>query len=175
MPVSYMTLDVRPILESGGEPFQAIIGAVDRLAPGEGLRLIAPFRPQPLFSVMERRGFDYELEELPDGGIEVRFLPKTAIDIQISDGAVSPDLWPEPSIDLDLSDLDPPEPMVRLLSEAERMEPGEVIFAVLSREPLLLFPELTRRGHQWVGNFDTTKTFYRIMIRIGSDAGGVHV
>jgi Uncharacterized conserved protein (DUF2249). len=168
MAIEYKTLDVRPILSSGGEPFPAIMGAVDDLMPGQGLKLLAPFRPQPLFSVMERRGFDYELEEMGGGDFEVRFLPKqppSAIDA--SANADAPDLWPEPSVDLDLSELDPPEPMVRLLAEAEQLEPGEVIFAVLSREPVFLFPELTRRGHQWVGNFDTTGSFYRIMIRVG--------
>ena len=167
MTIDFKTLDVRPILQSGGEPFQAIMSVVDSLSPAEGLRLIAPFRPQPLFSVMERRGFDYELDERSDGSFEIRFMPKGSIDVQVSADAASPDLWPEPSIDLDLSDLDPPEPMVRLLAETERLEPGEVVFAVLSREPLFLFPELTRRGHQWVGNFDAAGTFYRIMIRIG--------
>ncbi|WP_395516271.1 DUF2249 domain-containing protein [Pseudorhizobium flavum] len=171
MATEFKTLDVRPILESGGEPFQAIMGAVDALAPGEGLKLLAPFRPQPLFTVMARRGFDYELEELQDGDFEVRFLPKQVEpEIRYSGDGPSPDLWPDPSIDLDLSELDPPEPMVRLLAEAERLDAGEVIFAVLSREPVFLFPELTSRGHQWVGNFDATGNLYRIMIRIGSRA-----
>ncbi|MNJ02699.1 hypothetical protein D3C73_1627420 [compost metagenome] len=62
--------------------------------------------------------------------------------------------------------------MVRLLAEAERLDPGEVVFAILAREPLFLYPELTRRGHQWVGNFDATGTAYRIMIRVGP--GGDH-
>ena len=50
-------LDVRPMLRAGAEPFQAIMEAVSALAPGESLRLIAPFRPVPLFSVMANRGF----------------------------------------------------------------------------------------------------------------------
>lgn len=165
----YKTLDVRPILSSGGEPFQAIMSAVADLAPGEGLKLIAPFQPQPLFSVMDRRGFTYELEELPGGAFEVRFTPKcVAPPIDVSPHAASPDLWPDPSVDLDLTDLDPPEPMVQLLAEAERLGAGEVIFAILSREPIFLYPELSQRGHQWVGNFDASGAFYRIMIRVGS-------
>lgn len=167
----YKTLDVRPILRSGGEPFQAIMSAVEELAPGEGLKLLAPFRPQPLFSVMDRRGFAYELDELPGGDFEVRFLPRDIVPpVDLSPDAASPDMWPDPSVDLDLSDLDPPEPMVQLLAEAERLEAGEVIFAILSREPVFLYPELTRRGHQWVGNFDSSGAFYRIMIRVGSEA-----
>ncbi|HEV7435559.1 MAG TPA: DUF2249 domain-containing protein [Pseudorhizobium sp.] len=167
----FKTLDVRPILRSGGEPFQAIMSAVEDLKPGQGLKLLAPFRPQPLFSVMDRRGFGYELEELSGGEFEVRFVPKQDVTpVDVSPDAASPDLWPDPSVDLDLTDLDPPEPMVELLAQAERMEPGEVIFAVLSREPVFLYPELTERGHQWVGNFDATGTTYRIMIRVGPKA-----
>ena len=172
MAIEFKELDVRPILRDGGEPFQAIMEAVDGLGPDEGLRLLAPFRPQPLFTVLDRKGFDHELIELEGGDFEVRFIPKRTVDIRHSADAVSADLWPAPSIDLDLADLDPPEPMVRLLAEAERLDPGEVIFAILAREPLFLYPELTRRGHQWVGNFDATGTAYRIMIRVGS--GGDH-
>ena len=57
--------------------------------------------------------------------------------------------------------------MVRILAVAETLEPGEVLFAVLSREPIFLFPELTKRGHQWAGNFDETGSAYRILVRIG--------
>ena len=33
-------LDVRPLLKSGSDPFQAIMRAVDGLAPGQPLKLI---------------------------------------------------------------------------------------------------------------------------------------
>ena len=48
------------------------------------------------------------------------------------------------------------------------MAAGNVLFALLGREPLFLFPELEKRGHQWAGNFDETGKAYRIMIRVGS-------
>ncbi len=48
-------LDVRPLLAKGQEPFQAIMTAVESLLPGQSLLLIAPFKPVPLFSVMEKR------------------------------------------------------------------------------------------------------------------------
>ena len=41
MTTPFKELDVRPILRNGGEPFQAIMEAVQSLKPGEGLRLIA--------------------------------------------------------------------------------------------------------------------------------------
>ncbi|MCO5153156.1 MULTISPECIES: DUF2249 domain-containing protein [unclassified Shinella] len=166
------TLDVRPILESGGEPFQAIMEAVQSLGPGQGLRLFATFRPQPLFRVMASRGFDHEAHEIEGGDWEVLFTPQqVAAPVETSGDADRPEAWPDPSLHLDLSDLDPPEPMVRILAAAETLEPGEVLFALLSREPLFLFPELTKRGHQWAGNFDETGSAYRILVRTGRARG----
>ena len=169
MGLEFKELDVRPILADGGEPFQAIMAAVDGLAPGQGLTLLAPFRPQPLFSVMERKGFRHQVSELENGDFEVRFLP-TATDIVVSRDVEEADDWPEPIRAFDLSDLDPPEPMVRILSELESMSPGEVLFAVLAREPVFLFPELTKRGHKWAGNHDQSGAAFRIMIKRGASA-----
>ncbi|MCR6500090.1 DUF2249 domain-containing protein [Shinella sp. CPCC 101442] len=161
-------LDVRPMLRSGGEPFQAIMQAVQDLRPGQGLKLLATFRPQPLFRVMEGRGFDHEVREIEGGNWEVLFTPQPeAVPVAVSVDADRPETWPDPSEHLDLTDLDPPEPMVRILAAAEALEPGNVLFAVLSREPLFLFPELTKRGHQWAGNFDEAGSTYRILVRVG--------
>lgn len=167
MTEDFSQLDVRPILRDGGEPFQAIMGAVSALNPGQGLKLLVTFRPQPLFGVMANRGFDHEVVELEGGDFEVRFTPKPTAQVQASEDAAMPEVWPDPTIEIDLCDLLPPEPMVRILAEAERLEPGQVIFALLSREPVFLYPELMKRGHKWVGNFDETKETYRIMIRVG--------
>lgn len=163
---AYKELDVRPLLEAGVEPFVEIMTTIDRLGPKEGLRLLAPFKPQPLFSVMERKGYLYELSELPGGDFEVRFFPKNA-EVLVSGDAGDADHWADPSIELDLTNLDPPQPMVTILQTLETMPAGGVLFAVLSREPVFLFPELAKRGHQWVGNHDKTGTAFRMMIRRG--------
>ena len=165
----FKTLDVRPILANGGEPFQAIMAAVDGLAPGQGLKLIAPFKPLPLFTVLERKGFLHQVSELGGGDFEVRFTPR-ATEVLASDDIEDCDQWPEPVRNFDFSDLDPPQPMVRILSELETMSPGEVMFAVLAREPLFLFPELTKRGHKWAGNYDSGGTAFRIMVKRGAAA-----
>ncbi|MFC3074572.1 DUF2249 domain-containing protein [Shinella pollutisoli] len=162
-------VDVRPILRSGGEPFQLIMEAVNGLAPGQSLKLLATFRPQPLFRVMASRGFDHEAREIGGGDWEVLFTPQAgaAGRVEVSAAAENPEAWPDPSEHLDLTDLDPPEPMVRILSAADALAPGQVLFALLTREPIFLFPELEKRGHQWVGNFDSTGTAYRILVRAG--------
>jgi len=55
-PASFIELDVRPILAAGGSPLSPIMDAVDRLAPGQGLRLIVPFDPVPLYGRLAARG-----------------------------------------------------------------------------------------------------------------------
>ncbi len=155
---------------SGRRAFPAIMDAVERLTPGQGLRLLAPFRPQPLFSAMARKGFVHQVSELANGDFEVTFMPR-ATEIFASDDVRNVDEWPEPTRYFDLSESDPPKPMDRILSEIDTMAPGEVLFAVLATEPLALFQELTRRGHQWAGNYDTAGTSFRIMVKRGaSDA-----
>ncbi len=167
MGLEFKELDVRPILAAGGEPFQAIMAAVEELEPGQGLTLLAPFQPQPLYSVMQRMGFLHQVNRLEGGDFEVRFSPR-ATEVITSEGAQDAGAWPEPTRSFHLSDLDPPQPMVRILFELETMAPGEVLFAVLAKEPLFLFPELVKRGHRWAGNFDSTGTEFRIMIRRGA-------
>jgi uncharacterized protein (DUF2249 family) len=166
MALEFRELDVRPLLSAGVEPFAAIMSAVDALKPNEGLKLLAPFEPRPLFSVMERKGYLHEVSELEGGDFEVRFFPRN-VEVLASEDADAADAWPEPVIEFDLTDLDPPQPMVKIMRTLETMPVGTVLFAVLSREPIFLFPELTKRGHQWVGNYDKSGAVFRIMIRRG--------
>lgn len=73
MPLS--TLDVREILRAGGEPFSKIMEAVNALSPGQGLRLLATFKPVPLFGVMTQRGFGHTEHEIGGGDWEIIFMP----------------------------------------------------------------------------------------------------
>lgn len=50
-------LDVREI---DGEPFSDIQGALDELREDESLLLVNSFEPEPLYNVLEQRGFTYE-------------------------------------------------------------------------------------------------------------------
>ncbi|MEY9190042.1 uncharacterized protein (DUF2249 family) [Bradyrhizobium ottawaense] len=144
------------------------MAALARLEPGEGLRLYAPFKPVPLFDVMASKGFAHREAELEGGEWEIRFLP----DDGSSDAAepapavASGGDWPEPVVHLDNRDLDPPEPMVRILAAMERLAPGQTLFALLSREPVFLFRELTKRGHQWRGGFTPQNDTYQLTVRV---------
>ena len=71
----YIDVDVRPILRAGGEPFSVIMAALERLEPGQGLRLYATFKPVPLFAVMADKGFAHSEQALDGGEWEVLFTP----------------------------------------------------------------------------------------------------
>ena len=165
-----LELDVRPILRNDGEPFGAIMGAVNSLRPGQALRLTATFRPEPLFTVMAAKGYDHQATPLEGGDWQVLFTPNVAGVEAGTSSPDNPDTWPDPTRYLDCLDMDPPEPMVQILSALQAMEEGEVLFALLGREPLFLFPELQARGHAWVGEFDAEATSYRLMVRAGTKA-----
>ncbi len=52
-------------------------------------------------------------------------------------------------IELDLTDLEPPEPMVRIMAALERMSAGESLRTVLPRRPVYLLPILEDAGHRF--------------------------
>ncbi len=55
-----LELDVRPLVAANKPPLGAVLDAVARLAPGQALRLIAPFEPAPLYRLLGHRGFRHE-------------------------------------------------------------------------------------------------------------------
>ncbi|WP_426528049.1 DUF2249 domain-containing protein [Bradyrhizobium sp. McL0615] len=161
----YIDVDVRPILRAGGEPFAVIMAALERLEPGQGLRLYATFKPIPLFAVMADRGFAHSAQALDAGEWEVLFTPGAMKQTASPSGTSVFGGWPEPAVKLDNRDLDPPEPMVRILAAADKLGPGETLSALLRREPVFLFPQLEKRGYRWLGGFSPDGATYELTVR----------
>ena len=67
------TLDVRPTLAAGGEPFAQIMEAAARVGEDEVLVVYAPFEPVPLEGVLGEQGFTYVADELEGGDWRVTF------------------------------------------------------------------------------------------------------
>ncbi|CBL45575.1 Conserved hypothetical protein [gamma proteobacterium HdN1] len=174
MNASLQTLDVRPILANGGEPFGEIMQAVAKLGQGQSLRLLAPFKPVPLFEVMKKKGFSHRASALEGGDWEVIFSPEgapvAAPSVPNASGTVPAGEWPAPSRSVNNRGLMPPEPLVITLETLAGMQEGEVFEGFYDREPQLLFPELDSRGHR----YKTEKQGpgeYRVLILCGSGEG----
>lgn len=69
----FKILDVRLPLSKGEEPFDLIRREVDKLTPGRGLTLIAPFVPAPLIELLKAEGVESTLERRGDGAWSVNF------------------------------------------------------------------------------------------------------
>jgi uncharacterized protein (DUF2249 family) len=69
----FKTLDVRPILAKGVEPFSRIKESIDALGIDEGLSVIAPFLPSPLIEKLSSEGFQSRVERQLGGGWIVHF------------------------------------------------------------------------------------------------------
>ena len=164
----YVDVDVRPILRAGGEPFSVIMSALESLDPGQGLRLYATFKPVPLFAVMGDKGFVHSERALDAGEWEILFTPAAKQQTAAPIATPTFDNWPQPTVKLDNRDLDPPEPMVRILAAAEKLEPGETLSALLRREPVFLFPQLEKRGYHWLGGFTPDGATYQLTVRAPS-------
>lgn len=160
--VNDLELDIRPILANGGEPFGAIMAAVASLNAGQRLRLIASFRPEPLFKVMADKGFAAAAEPLDNGAWQVLFSPLPGSDPD------NPETWPDPADYLDCSGLDPMGAQQAVVAALARRAEGEVLFVLFSGEPQLLYAALQTDGHAWVGDFDEAGEAYRLMIRCGA-------
>ncbi|MCA9667189.1 MAG: DUF2249 domain-containing protein [Myxococcales bacterium] len=121
-------LDVRPSIAAGHDPLEQILARLAPLEPGDVLVLTAPFRPAPLLTLLEKRGC----------GVSARRLgADNAWSVDIVVGAAS-------AIE-DLVDLEPPEPLQRVLEASARLAPRAVYLARLPRVPRLLLPHLRER------------------------------
>ena len=66
-------LDIRPLIAAHQPPLGAILDSIGRLAPGQDLRLIAPFEPAPLYQLLGRQGFSATPRPRADGAWEIIF------------------------------------------------------------------------------------------------------
>lgn len=147
-----VALDVRPMLARGEEPLSAIQAAATQVPPGAALRLEAPFAPVPLYEVLRKRGFDPWARKLGPAHWEVLFRRGDSVvsEAEAGPGPESdtiPERWDQ---DLDVTDLAPPEPMVRILETLEGLPPGHTLRVEHHRRPIYLYPRLDELGYTHV-------------------------
>jgi uncharacterized protein (DUF2249 family) len=73
MPRKFKTLDVRPIIAKGAEPFEKIRASIGALKSDEGLSIVAPFLPSPLIEKLGSEGFQSRVERQPGGAWVTHF------------------------------------------------------------------------------------------------------
>jgi uncharacterized protein (DUF2249 family) len=144
-------LDVRPIIDSGKDPLKDILSIIKKLKKGEILLIINSFEPIPLYSLLTKKGFSHWTER-EDDYFKVYFYKEKEVDekeflpYDSSKEITENDF--KNVIEIDVHELQPPEPMIKILENLYRIDEESVMVVYHHREPLLFYPKLEERGYQ---------------------------
>jgi uncharacterized protein (DUF2249 family) len=153
-------LDVRPILDSGKDPLNDILAKTKELKTGEALLITNSFEPIPLYTLLGKKGF-LHFTEKENNTYKVYFYKRNAekaisqnpvkvltvnSDVNLNENDF------ENIIELDVHELQPPEPMMKILENLDRIDEKSIMLVYHHREPHLLYPKLEERGYQVICN-----------------------
>ena len=125
-----VVLDLRSInRDQEGLP-DVVEMTLDRLPDGGLLKLIASAETVGIGGLLEERYRVYK-RKWSDSQVDYEILTAST---------------PET---LDLTELEAPGPMERILSAGVQMNPGDILFARVPRVPTMLFPHLEARNLSW--------------------------
>lgn len=147
-------IDVRPLMARGEEPFKAIMAVARPVPVGSAFRLRAGFEPLPLYDVLAKQGFaHWARQQAPDEWEIVFFRERGAgAAPQPAPKAAAPGTvdWDAPAtgeVTIDVSELVPPEPMVKILQTLETLPPGARLLVHHVRRPIHLYDRLDEMGY----------------------------
>lgn len=149
-------LDVRPTLKAGGEPFSAIMAAVETIPAGGAFRLRATFEPKPLYRVLGGKGWKHWVEFGQADDWMIWFYKDSEPEFPVVlDATVSqyPELskrlkTTEKEWTLDVRELSPPEPMEMTLAVLNHLPKEVRLKQINQRVPQFLIPLLEERGFE---------------------------
>lgn len=151
-PSDVLDLDVRPILNSGQDPFNMILKKVGELAPGQALRIINDFDPIPLVQLLEKRGFQTYGEVLDGGIFHTYFFKGDEVRMGGAKAERRSADWEEKlkhyegrMKEIDVRELEMPLPMMTILEELDHLPADHALYVNHKRIPMFLLPELEDR------------------------------
>ncbi len=151
-----VSLDVRPIIQSGNDPFNEIMEKIKILKDDQTLEIINIFEPIPLINKLKSMGYSSFTERPNDGTIRTYFkknlsgtLNRKISEIKESDKDTFQrklESFGENIRTVDVRHLEMPEPMVTILKEVETLDDKTVLFVQHKKIPQYLLPELQERN-----------------------------
>ncbi len=154
-----ITLDVRPILNSGVDPFKKIMEQLKEMNDKQALIIINTFEPIPLLNILKDKGYSYQTTRPTDQEVHT-LLYKT------SEGKPEEAKKEKPTKDwsfdqveeaykgkmaeLDVRELEMPMPMVSILEAVENIDSEHALFVHHKKLPQYLIPELENRDFSFV-------------------------
>ncbi len=153
-----VTLDVRPVIESGADPFKDIMRVLKDMPETQTLKIINVFEPVPLIKILEGKGYKTWTEAVHDNEYHTFFQIEPAAskeealaEMPFSEGSFEEKLagFGSNIREIDVRHLEMPEPMVTILKELERLPENFALFVNHKKVPQFLLPELKQRQYQW--------------------------
>ncbi len=155
-----ITLDARPILEGGIDPFEEIMKTLKGMRDDQTLLVINTFEPLPLLNLLKKKGYEY-LVERPETGLVNTYLRKseeaplkeskqTGVPKKTPAFEAVESEWAGKMREIDVHDMEMPMPMVSILEALEKLPAGEALYVHHKQLPQYLLPELESRGFQYV-------------------------
>jgi TusA-related sulfurtransferase len=152
-------LDVRPIIESGNDPFALIQEKLNQLKLQQVLKIINSFEPLPLIDLLSKKGFKIRSETINQNLVNTYFLKTSLIDSTVGDIKTNVDSWQsaikkfEGNLKtIDVSALEMPLPMITIIEALDKMDTKTALLVYHKRIPVFLLPELDERGFTYIIN-----------------------
>lgn len=152
-----IVFDVRPILINGLDPFNEINKKFKELKPDQLLHIINTFEPTPLIKIFHKKGYSYQVinqgeivhtyfQNNKSSNMEEEINPNanftSKFDTLLNDKSFSIN-------EINVTLLEPPQPMMNILSAIELLKNNEILLVHHERIPQFLFPELEERNFKW--------------------------
>ena len=126
-----------------------ISGAARRVSVGEALQLRSPFDPVPLREALGKQGFEAYTKGYGDDWItifrRVRELGEKDVPAPAPTDAGNAPVTAE--VTIDVSELVPPEPMMKILGALDELPDGGQLTVHHVRRPMHLYPRLDEMGY----------------------------
>ena len=153
-----LELDARTYLENNQDPLKEILAMVNKMAPGERLKITNTFEPTPLISLLIEKGFTYDVEFVNDQVVitwfEKHLSGSTVPEIPITQADNDQQLFnmalerfkPTQIRYIDVRGLQMPEPMLLIIENIDTLPADGLLYVYHKKVPVFLLPELNKRG-----------------------------
>jgi uncharacterized protein (DUF2249 family) len=152
-PEQMVVFDVRPIIESGTDPFNLITEKIKTIQKGQVLKIVNSFEPVPLMTILKKQGYEVYADIISENLVETyffKFIDETDHSVALKMESV--EVWSElhekygdKLRTIDVRQLEIPQPMLKILEALEHLPSDHVLLVYHKRLPVFLLPELSER------------------------------
>ena len=144
-------IDAQVIFDRGEDPFGPISQVAQQVPAGAVLRILVGFEPVPLYAALAKLGFSHWTIRLDADRWQVDFHRERSVNSRTSRAASTGVQWTPDQIDvevtIDVTELVPPEPLVKILTAMAELPDGQTLRVHHVRRPLHLYPQLDDLGY----------------------------